>query len=63
LTIEQNNPGNLDPADWAIVMELLQAIKEVIPDIADRKPGEVLSLTLDALRAHSGKVVDSRESD
>jgi hypothetical protein len=63
LTIEQNNPGNLDPADWAIVMELLQAVKEVVPNIADRRPGEVLTFALDALRAHSAKVVDSRESD
>jgi Family of unknown function (DUF5681) len=59
LSIEQNNPGNLDPEDWAIVMELLQAVKQVIPNIDSRKPGEVLAFTLDAIRAHSAKVVDS----
>jgi hypothetical protein len=57
LTIEQQSPGNLDPADWAIVTEVLQAIKSALPDVADRRPGEVLQLTLDALRAHSAKQV------
>jgi Family of unknown function (DUF5681) len=63
LSIEQNNPGNLDPEDWAIVMELLQAVKQVIPNIDSRKPGEVLAFTLDAIRAHSAKVVDRQDGD
>jgi hypothetical protein len=63
LTIEQQSPGNLDPADWAIVTEVLQAIKEAVPNVADRRPGEVLQLTLEALRAHAAKVVDSQDRD
>jgi Family of unknown function (DUF5681) len=38
LTIEQQSPGNLDPADWAIITEILTAVKETIPNIADRRP-------------------------
>ncbi len=47
LTIEQQSPGNLDPADWALVTEVLQAVKQAIPNVADRRPGEVLQLTLE----------------
>jgi hypothetical protein len=63
LSIEQNNPGNLESADWAIVTELLQAIKEAVPNIADRRPGEVLTFALEALRAHSAKLVDSQDGE
>ena len=63
LTIEQQSPGGLDPADWSLITEVLGAIKQAIPDAADRRPGEVLQLTLDALRAHSAKVVDSQDGD
>lgn len=55
LTIEQQSPGGLDPADWALITEVLGAIKQAIPDVADRKPGEVLELTLEALRSHTAK--------
>ena len=58
LTIEQQSPGNLDPADWGIITELLTAVRQAIPDVGDRKPGEVLQLTLDALRAHSARTID-----
>jgi Family of unknown function (DUF5681) len=63
LTIEQQSPGNLDPADWGIVMEILQAVKESVPNIADRKPGEVLQLTLEALRAHSAKTIEEEGTE
>ena len=63
LTIEQQSPSGLDPADWSLITEVLGAIKQAIPDAADRRPGEVLQLTLDALRAHSAKVVDSQDGD
>jgi hypothetical protein len=30
LTIEQNSPGNLDPADWAIITEILTAVARAL---------------------------------
>jgi hypothetical protein len=62
LSIEQHSPGNLDPADWAIVTELLQAVKQAIPDAADRRPGEVLQWALDAFRAHSAPLISTSTS-
>ena len=43
LSIEQNNPGNLDPADWAIVMEVMSAVKQALPDANARPAGSVWS--------------------
>ena len=50
LTIEQSLPGNLSPADWADLRELLSAIQEVLPDAANRPPGEVFRYALAVLR-------------
>ena len=50
LTIEQQLPGNLSPSDWADLRELLSAIQEVLPDAANRPPGEVFRYALAALR-------------
>jgi Family of unknown function (DUF5681) len=50
LTIEQSLPGNLSPADWADLRELLSAIQATIPDAANRSPGEVFRYALAALR-------------
>jgi hypothetical protein len=36
LTIEHSLPGNLSPADWADLRELLSAIREALPDAANR---------------------------
>ena len=50
LTIEQQLPGNLSPADWNLMMQVLDAVKSVIPDAANRPAGEVLEFVLGALR-------------
>lgn len=63
LSIEQRLPGGLSPEDWQLVTEVMSAVKQSIPDASSRAPGEVLQLTLDALRAHSAKVVDSQDGD
>ena len=54
LSIEQQYPGALTPEDLAI----LRAIKEAIPDAGERQPAEVLSYTLDAIRAHEAKTIE-----
>jgi len=58
VSIQEQTPGNLDPQDWAIVMELLQAVKETVPNAADRRPGEVLSFARDAIRSAGAKTID-----
>jgi hypothetical protein len=51
LTIEQQLPGNLSPADWNLMMQILDAVKSAIPDAAKRPAGEVLEFVLGALRS------------
>ena len=53
LTIGQRLPGGLDPDDWQIAMEVLQAVKGALPDANQRQPGEVMSFVLAAIRAHN----------
>jgi len=50
LTIEQQLPGNLSPADWNLMMQILDAVKSAIPDAANRPAGEVLEFVLGVLR-------------
>jgi hypothetical protein len=54
LTIKETY-GGLGPEDFAI----LQAIKQALPDAGQRSPSEVLSYTLDALRAHGARAIEA----
>src|SRR6516225_2253743 len=47
--IDQPLPGNLSPADWNLMMQVLDAVKSAIPDAANRPAGEVLEHVLEAL--------------
>jgi hypothetical protein len=57
VSIEQRAPGNLDPADWAIVVEVMNAVKAALPDANARRPGEVMQFVADAIRAHSATLI------
>src|SRR5262249_25180974 len=59
LTIEQQLPGNLSPADWNLMMQILDAVKSAIPDAANRPAGRVLEFVLGALKNRSEKVLSS----
>jgi hypothetical protein len=51
LTIEQSLPGNLSPADWALMREIVEAVKQAIPDAANAPPGQVLEYVRTKLTA------------
>ena len=53
-------PGNLEPDDWQLTLEILQATRQALPDANDHPPGEVLRFVLDAIRAHNAKAIDSK---
>jgi hypothetical protein len=42
LTVEQSLPGNLSAEDWAMMREIVDAVKQAIPDAASQLPGAVL---------------------
>ena len=45
LTIEQSLPGNLSMEDWAMMREIVEAVKQAIPDASSQPPGAVFSTT------------------
>ena len=58
LTIEQSLPGNLSAQDWAIMREIVDAVKTAVPDAANRPAGAVLEHVLSALKASDAKVLN-----
>jgi hypothetical protein len=59
LTIGQRLPGGLEPDDWALVMEIMGAIKQTLPDAGSQPPGQVLEFVASAIRAHSSPLIDN----
>jgi hypothetical protein len=58
LTIEQQLPGNLSMEDWQTMKEIIAAVRQAIPDAANRPAGVVLEHVLSALRAWDAKVLN-----
>ena len=47
LTIEQSLPGNLSMEDWQTMKEIIEAVKQAIPDASSQPPGAVLQYVKD----------------
>src|SRR5262249_41853264 len=62
LTIEQRLPGNLSPDDWSLMLEVMNGIKQALPDANQRQPGQVLGFVKDAITAHSAPLIDHTEN-
>jgi hypothetical protein len=45
-------PADLSPADWSVLMSVLEAIKRTIPSNSDTPPAEVFDVIRKALLAH-----------
>jgi hypothetical protein len=58
VTVEQQLPGNLSPADWNLMLEIVDAVKQAIPDASNRPSGTVLEHVLDALRQAEAKTIN-----
>ena len=48
--LQASLPGNLSMEDWAIMREVMEAVRLAIPDASARQPGQVLEFVLNALR-------------
>jgi hypothetical protein len=59
LTVQQRLPGNLEPTDWDVVMEVVDAVRQAIPDAGQRQPGEVMQHVLEALRSHDAQLIEA----
>ena len=50
VTDEQSLPGNLSAQDWALMREIVEAVKTALPDASSKPPGEVLEFVRQAHR-------------
>jgi hypothetical protein len=50
LTIEQSLPGDLSMEDWQTMKEIVEAVKQAIPDASSQPPGAVLQYVKDRLQ-------------
>ena len=50
VTVQQQLPGNLSAEDWAMMREIVDAVKQAIPDAASQPPGAVLQYVKDRLQ-------------
>jgi AAA domain len=51
-------PANLDATDWEVLIELLTAIKQCLPDAGQRQPGEVMRYVLEALQMANAPTIE-----
>ena len=49
VTVQQQLPGNLSAEDWAMMREIVEAVKQAIPDASSQSPGAVLQYVKDRL--------------
>ena len=59
VTVQQQLAGNLSAEDWAMMREIVEAVKQAIPDAAHAKPGEVFEHVLSALRQAERRTIDN----
>ena len=50
VTVEQSLPSNLSMEDWQVMREIVEAVKQAIPDAGSRPPGAVLQYVKDRLQ-------------
>ena len=62
MTVEQQLPGNLSPEDWAIMQEIVNAVRQAVPDAGSKPPGAVLEHMLGALRQDEAKTTNCPET-
>ena len=58
IAISSSLPGALTPDDWGLLVEMMRAIKQALPDAGKRQPGEVMQLVTDAIRMASATPIE-----
>src|SRR3984957_8426312 len=62
VTVEQSLPGNLSAEDWSMMREIIGAVRQAVPDAANRPAGAVLEHVLSALKPDA-KVLNCPKND
>jgi hypothetical protein len=52
VTVQQQNPGNMNNEDWNLMVDLVESIKQALPDASTRSPDEVLRIVYAAMNLY-----------
>src|SRR4029079_8034080 len=61
--LQASLPGNLSFEDWATMREIMEAVRQAIPDANSKQPGAVLEHVLGALRQADAKTVNCPDKE
>src|SRR5215813_4755295 len=61
--LQASLPGNLSMEDWMIMREVMEAVRQAIPDASSKQPGQVLEFVLGALRIAQRNPIACPEND
>jgi hypothetical protein len=51
-------PANLDATDWQMMLAILDAVRQALPNANARPPSEILEHVLDALRMANAPTIE-----
>ena len=60
--VDTRLPGGLDPADWGVLVQLIDAVRAALPDGANALPADLLTVVDDAVRGHFAKPIEAEIS-
>jgi hypothetical protein len=59
ISVEQRTPGNLDPSEWAVMVELVRLIKASAPEGSQALPSDIVPGIEETVRAHFAKPIEN----
>jgi hypothetical protein len=61
ISVEQQAPGNLDPAEWRLMVALVKLIRSSAPEGTEAMPSDIAPVIEHAIRGFLAKPVESTE--
>ena len=57
MNVQQQTPGNLEPDEWRVLVDLVRLIRSSAPEGAKALPTEIVPAIEETVRAHFAKEV------
>lgn len=59
VNVQQTTPGNLDPSEWAVMVELVRLIKASAPEGSQALPSDIVPAIEETVRVHFAKPIEN----
>jgi hypothetical protein len=59
VNVQQQVPGNLDPDEWRVLVDLIRLIKSSAPEGAKALPTEIVPAIKETVRSYFAKPIDA----